>query len=116
MEAFVQTRESEYENVNFFQAAKGFYELGYFVNKFDPRSGPPEGVTKETPVFAGIQTFKRIMESMKIDYKEIEAYPEVLSPFLHRKVSTVTLGEVRKNIANWDKFFLRPIDMNRKQF
>jgi hypothetical protein len=116
MEAFVQTNAFEYDNVNFFQAAKGFYELGYYVNKFDPRGGPPEGITKETPVFAGIHMFKRIMEAMKVDYKEIEAYPEVLSPFLHRKVSVVSIGEVRSNVGVWDKFFIRPIDMNRKQF
>lgn len=116
MEAFVQTDAFEYENVNFFTAAKGFYELGYYVNKFDPRGGVPEGIDGDTPVYAGIPMFKRVMEKLGVKYKEQEAYPHELRIHMHRHIQFSTLGDVRKNISKWVPFFMRPADDHRKRF
>lgn len=116
MEAFVQTRHGEHENVNFFQASKGFYELGYFVNKIEFDEPISEAVTKETPVFAGIPLFKKVMQKLEVNYQDVPAYPEELAPFMYRGISVSSIGEVRKSLTPWDSLFIRPIDMNRKQF
>lgn len=132
-DAFVQTKNGKHETVNFFQASKGLRELGYYVNQIEDepedichlnKFGQPFAtdteLTRETPVFAGIPLFNKIMKYLGVGYWGIEAYPGELVSFLHRRVYKKYLGDLRSHFSEYNPkgngIFIRPLDGNRKQF
>ena len=119
LKAFVKTTKGNFPNQNFYMAWKGFTETGYDVIKFeeeeldDPKFW--ETCTIETPVFAGVTIFDKVMEKLEITYKKIDTYPTVLWPYMHRSVEKGILAQVE---IDWNikpfKKFMKPV--NQKVF
>jgi hypothetical protein len=117
MKAFVQTKKGEFVNPNDYNAWRGFQKLGYETIHLDASAiFLPKALTKETPVFAGVQGFKKVMKHLKVEKQELPSYPDCLKKFLGREIRTVTLGELRVDINKYGPVFIKPNDEFRKHF
>lgn len=121
MNAFVKMTNGNFPNRNFYSAWKGFTEMNYEVIKFEESDlNDPSfirSIGDMTPVFAGVTIFDKVIALKGIDYKKLDTYPEVLYPFLNRKVEKSTLGEFR---TRWDsdednrpRLFMKPVEQKK---
>lgn len=110
MKAFVKTNNGTFPNVNFFLAWEAFNTMGYSVTCFEEKDIDTLDITVETPVFAGITVFRKVIEKLGINYTPFDCYPEVLKPYYGRTLSISTLGEVRnKFLKDSISVFVKPI-------
>lgn len=110
MKAFVKTNNGTFPNVNFFLAWEAFNTMGYSVTLFEEKDIDTLEVTPDTPVFAGVTIFRRIIDKMGVNYPPFDCYPEVLSNFYVRNIRKSTLGEVRNQFhTDSKKVFVKPI-------
>ena len=107
MKAFVKTTNGTFPNVNFYLAWQAFNSMGYSVQLFEEEDIDTLDITRDTPVFAGVTTFRKIIESFGIYYPTFDCYPEVLKPYYKRNVYESTLGEVRNKFHV--PVFVKPI-------
>ncbi len=121
MNAFIKMTNGNFPNRNFYSAWKGFTEMNYEVIKFEESDlDDPTflySIGDMTPVFAGVTIFDRVIQLKGIDYPKLDTYPELLYPFLNRKVERTTLGEFRKR---WDsdednrpRLFMKPVEQKK---
>jgi len=110
MKAFVKTNNGTFPNVNFFLAWEAFNTMGYSVTCFEEKDIDNLDITVDTPVFAGVTIFRKIIDKLGIDYKPFDCYPDVLKPYYRRNIRKSTLGEER---AKYDKnpvpMFVKPV-------
>jgi hypothetical protein len=110
MNAFVKTNNGTFPNVNFFLAWEAFNTMGYSVKCFEEKDIDNLDITADTPVFAGVTIFRKIIDKVGVDYKPFDFYPEVLKPYYRRNIRRSTLGEER---AKYDKnpipVFVKPV-------
>ena len=86
MRAYVKTNNGTFPNVNFYLAWEGFNTMGYSVTCFEEKDIDTLDITSETPVFAGVTIFKRIIDKLGIDYKPIDFISMlVIKTILHTK-------------------------------
>lgn len=117
MKAFVQIHnDNDFYNENYFSAWRAFSWLGYEVTRFQAYKDLPDGITKETPVFASVQQTKIIFNQLGVKHKELESYPNCLKRWLYRDVGTSSIGEVKKAVCKGESIFVKPLDKNRKLF
>jgi len=114
MKAFVKVRKGNFPDVNYYLAWKGFCEIGYDVIKFEEEEIDNLEISKETPVFAGVGTCRKIIKKFfDWDYVGINPYPEELKDFMHRDVRRGKWSEFRKE-AEEKHLFVKPVV--QKQF
>jgi hypothetical protein len=110
MKAFVKVNNGTFPNVNFYLAWEAFNTMGYSVTLFEEKDIDNLDITADTPVFAGVTIFRRIVDKLGIDYKPFDCYPDVLKPYYGRNIRKSTLGEER---AKYDKnpipVFVKPV-------
>ena len=104
MKAFVKTNSGTFPDVNFYQAWKGFVELGYEVVLMDNEQ--KADFTVDTPVFAGTRIFDKVMEKLGVKYERLSTYPEELKDLLFREITLTTLKEAKKQFHGnlWKSF------------
>jgi len=121
MNAFVKTTKGNFPNQNFYLAWRGFDEMKYDVIKFEEEQLDDveflSHIMIDTPVFAGVTVFDRVLKLKGINYKKIDTYPQILYPFMYRTVEKSTIGEFRKI---WDKdeynrprLFMKPVEQKK---
>jgi hypothetical protein len=119
MRAYVKTTKGNFPNQNFYMAWHGFTHIGFDVIKFEEEEldNPDfwKECTKETPVFAGVTVFDKVISKLGVDYRKIDTYPTVLWPYMHRSVEKSILAqvEIAWNIQPFKKF-MKPV--NQKVF
>ena len=110
MKAFVKTNNGTFPNVNFFLAWEAFNTMGYSVTLFEEKDIDTLEVTPDTPVFAGVTIFRKIIDKMGVNYPPFDCYPEVLSNFYVRNIRKSTLGEVKNQFhKDSKKVFVKPV-------
>jgi hypothetical protein len=95
MKAFVKTNNGTFPNVNFYLAWEAFNTMGYNATCFEEKDIDNLNITKETPVFAGVTVFRKIIDKLGVNYAPFDCYPGVLKPYYRRNIRKTTLGEVR---------------------
>lgn len=110
MKAFVKTNNGTFPNINFYLAWEAFNTMGYSVTCFEEKDIDTLEVTKDTPPFAGVTIFRRIIDKLGVNYPPFDCYPEVLSNFYVRSIKKSTLGEVKAKFHKDSvKVFVKPI-------
>jgi hypothetical protein len=114
MNAFVKTTKGNFPNVNFYLAWKGWDEMGYQVHKFEEEELDGEEIwrwmTKDTPVFAGVTVFDKIMKKLDVDYYSPGTYPHELRKFMTTEIKETRLGQVRHEFSRTGiSIFVKPI-------
>lgn len=95
MKAFVKTNNGTFPNVNFYLAWEAFNTMGYNTTCFEENEIHTLDITKETPVFAGVTVFRKIIDKLGVNYAPFDCYPDVLQPYYKRNINKTTLGQVR---------------------
>lgn len=114
MKAYVKVRKGNFPDSNYFLAWKGFCEIGYEVIKFEEEEIDNLEISKETPVFAGVGTCRKIIKKFfNWDYVGINPYPEELKDFMARSVVKGKWSELKKE-AEEKHLFVKPVV--QKQF
>ena len=115
MKSFVKVNNGCFPNVNFYLAWEAFIQMGYSVTLFEEKDIDTLDITVDTPVFAGVTVFRKVIEKLGINYPPFDCYPKVLNPYYRRKIEVSTLGEVRKKFLADDirteskSVFVKPI-------
>lgn len=110
MKAFVKTNNKCFSNINFYLAWDAFNQMGYEVTLFDENEIPTLDISVETPVFAGISIFRKIIDKLEIDYKPFNCYPDILKEYYGRTIKKSTLGEERKKFhVDNIPIFVKPV-------
>jgi len=67
-------------------------------------------IRKDTLVVGTVEVIKSALKQLKIAFPAIDTYPISLRPFLYRKISEKTLGDVIEMICNCDlpEMFIKP--------
>jgi hypothetical protein len=110
MKAYVKTNNGTFPNLNFFMAWEAFNTMGYSVTCFEEKDIDTIPFSVDTPVFAGVTIFKRIIDKLGVDYAPFDCYPEVLKPYYGRTIVKSTLGEERAKFnKNPIPMFVKPV-------
>ena len=110
MKAFVKTNNGTFPNLNFYMAWEGFNTMGYSVTLFEEKDIDILDITPETPVFAGVTIFRKVIDKLGINYPQFNCYPDVLKPYYGRDIRISTLGEERRKFdKNPIPVFVKPI-------
>jgi len=110
MKAFVKTNNGTFPNLNFFLAWEAFNTMGYSVTLFEEKDIDTLPVSVETPVFAGVTIFRKIIDKLGVDYPPFDCYPDVLKPYYRRNIRRSTLGEERAKFNHDPKpVFVKPV-------
>lgn len=111
--AFVKTINGKFPDVNFFQAWKGLQEIGYDVILFSEDQWSKLPVKKETPIFAGVGTLRKMIQYyFGWEYTGINPYPKSLKWHLHRSVKRGTWRDLKYE-AVLNKMFVKPVVQKR---
>lgn len=95
MNAFVKTNNGTFPNVNFYLAWAAFNTMGYEVICFEEKDLDNLNISKETPLFAGVTVFRKVIDKLKVNYAPFNCYPESMTPYYGRHIKKTTLGRVR---------------------
>ena len=110
MRAYLKATNGVFANVNFSLAWEAFNTMGYEVVLFEEKDIDTLDITPETPVFAGVTIFKRIVDKLGVGYKPFDCYPEVLKPYYGRTLTKSTLGVEREKFhKDYKKVFVKPV-------
>jgi hypothetical protein len=110
MKAFVKTNNGTFPNLNFYMAWEAFNTMGYSVTCFEEKDIDNLDITVDTPVFAGVTVFRKVIDKLGINYPPFDCYPKVLTPFYGRNIKVSTLGEVRNEFSKTNiPTFVKPI-------
>lgn len=110
MNAYVKVNNGVFPNVNFYLAWEAFNQMGYEVVLFEEKDIDTLDITPETPVFAGVTIFKRIVDKLGVGYQPFDCYPEVLTPYYGRTLTKSTLGVEREKFhKDYKKVFVKPV-------
>lgn len=110
MKAFVKVNNGIFPNVNFYLAWEAFNQMGYDVVLFEEKDIDTLDITPETPVFAGVTIFKRIVDKLGVGYQPFDCYPEVLKSYYGRTLTKSTFGVERdKFLKDGKKIFVKPV-------
>src|SRR6478736_5436773 len=114
--AYVQQKNGKYANVNFYQAALALDRFfSYEVVPFEAADVDNLPITKDTPVYAGIAVFEKVIK--KLGRTALVPYwPLELNRFLGRKVDKVTVGELTRMVEGGQEIFVKPLEVTRKSF
>ena len=111
MKAFVKTNNGTFPNLNFYMAWEGFNTMGYETVLFEEKDIDTLDITPETPVFAGVVVFRKVIDKLGIKYPPFDCYPTVLNHYYRRNFRRSTLGEERKKFSNtnYTPVFVKPV-------
>ena len=110
MNAYVKTNNGTFPNLNFYMAWEGFNTMGYSVTLFEEKDIDTLDITTETPVFAGVTIFRKVIDKLGVNYPDFDCYPDILKPYYKRDIRKSTLGEERKKFNdNPIPVFVKPI-------
>lgn len=112
MKIYAKVRSSEY-NINLFHspniscAVYGFKEMGFEIIPYELISEIYDLVTDEDIVLDYIDQVNTIFSKFNI-FSYLPDYPEVLSPFLGRKIWMDKINSINKNPNKWG-IFCKPV-------
>jgi hypothetical protein len=110
MKAFVKVNNGTFPNVNFYLAWEAFNTMGYDVVLFEEKDIDTLDIIPETPVFAGVTIFKKIVDKLGVGYQPFNCYPEVLEPYYGRTLTKSMLGVEREKFhKTYQKVFVKPV-------
>ena len=110
MRAFVKTNGGSFPNLNFYMAWEGFNQMGYSVTLFEEKDIETLDITKDTPVFAGVTVFRKVIDKLGVNYPHFDCYPIVLNPYYGRTLTKATLGTVKWMFhKDGQRVFVKPV-------
>jgi hypothetical protein len=110
MKSFVKVNNGTFPNLNFYMAWEAFNTMGFGVQLFEEKDIPILDITRETPVFAGVTVFRKIIDKLGVNYPPFDCYPKILDKYYGRNIRRTTLGEVRSNFERTgNRVFVKPI-------
>ncbi len=110
MKSFVKVNNGTFPNLNFYMAWEGFNTMGYETVLFEEKDIDTLDITPETPVFAGVNIFRKVIDKLGVNYPPFDCYPKVLNPYYRRTIVESTLGEERRKFNdNPIPVFVKPI-------
>jgi len=109
MKVYTRTKQNstEYYNVNIFNAATGFKDLGAEIIPYRLVNEIYDKVEKEDIVLDGIDQCNYIFDKFT-KHPELCDYPEVLRPFMGRKIWTDTIDHFNTHPELWN-CFVKPV-------
>ena len=117
MKVLIQKVKGEFSNLNFFQANKGFEELGYHIEYFDLEQLKGMELHKEAVVVGGIPVMNLAYDKLGVTRPIVPTYPAELRRYLGRKVELTPLGDIRNRVCFGNEaIFIKPVDEGRKLF
>lgn len=115
MKSFVKVNNGCFPNLNYYMAWEAFNQMGYSVTLFEEKDIDNLDITINTPVFAGVTIFRRIIDKLKVNYPPFDCYPEVLQPYYGRTLIKQKLRKVKKDFLDTNEpVFVKPVLL--KQF
>lgn len=91
-------------------AWEAFNQMGYSVTCFEEKDIPTLPITAETPVFAGVTIFRKVIDKLGINYPPFDCYPTVLTPYYKRNIRVSTVGEERAKFhKDGNRVFVKPV-------
>lgn len=110
MKAFVKVNNGTFPNLNFYMAWEGFNTMGYDVQLFEEKDIDNIDITRETPVFAGVTVFRKVIDKLGVNYPPFDCYPTVLNPYYGRTLTKATLGTVKWMFhKDGHRVFVKPV-------
>ena len=114
MRAYIKTNNGTFPNVNFYLAWEAFNTMGYSVTCFEEKDIDKlvdnGDITVDTPVFAGVTIFRKVIDKLGIEYAPFDCYPEVLKPYYGRNLRQSTFGEEKKKFhKDGVRVFVKPV-------
>lgn len=119
IQAFVQVLiNGDFSNENHYLAYRGFNYFDYDTVLFKSNEINKINITKDTPVYTGVDCFANCLKKLKIDIKdrELSSYPVSIEKYLDRKYGIYSLSEIKKMVDPDKPFFVKPLDADRKAF
>lgn len=102
-----QKKDNTYYNINIATAAQGFYELGVEIVPYKDLASILFEVTPEDIVLDGIFQCDQVFDRFN-GHPELCDYPEVLKPYMGRKVWTDTINHINSTPELWN-VFIKPV-------
>jgi ATP-grasp domain, R2K clade family 2 len=110
LNAFVKVNNGTFPNQNSYLAWEGLNTMGYSVTLFEENDIDKLNITKDTPVFAGVTVFRKIIDKLGVNYPPFDCYPSILSPYYKRNIRKSTLGKVREEFnTTHTPIFVKPV-------
>lgn len=107
MTAYVVAAEPiEVNSANYFIATLGLYRLGYFVERFQLQELSVDEISRDTPVFGGIESIQKVFPG----YVGLPYYPAELADYLKRKI------EIKQIVDVENGQFFKPLEEEHKLF
>lgn len=104
MKVYARVRSNgEYHSNNIGHAVVGFRELGAEIVKFEDTRDIYDVITKDDIVLDYIDQIHWLLSKFGIE-AELEDYPEVLKPYLGRKIWKDTINHINSNPSTWGIF------------
>lgn len=103
-----QKQDNTYYNINIATAAQGFYELGVEIVPYKDFTSILFDVTPEDIVLDGIFQCDQVFDGFN-GHPELCDYPEVLKPYMGRKVWTDTVDHINATPELWN-VFIKPVE------
>ena len=108
MRVFVrQKADNTYYNVNIATAAQGFHELGVELIPYNDINEIYEQVERTDVVLDGIAQCNYVFDKFN-GHSEICDYPDVLKPYMGRRVWTDTINHINSTPELWN-IFVKPV-------
>lgn len=102
-----QKEDGKYFNLNIATAAQGFFELGIEVIPYRDVTFIYDKVKQEDIVLDGILQVEYILSKFHL-HPELCDYPEMLKPYMGRKVWTDTVDHINATPELWN-VFIKPV-------
>jgi hypothetical protein len=116
LRALIQQKGGRFPNVNYYNAALGFEELGWEVVLVDEAELAARDGTREALVVGEIPVTLAAFARRRVAYEPFSYIPEVLLPFAGRRIWSSTLGEVRNRVAAGQALFAKPLEGTPRLF
>lgn len=102
-----QKLDNTYYNINIATAAQGFYELGVEIVPYKDFTSILFEVTPEDIVLDGIFQCDQVFDMFN-GHPELCDYPEILKPYMSRRVWTDTINHINNTPELWN-IFVKPV-------
>lgn len=109
MRVFARTKSNgDYFNINIANAAIGFYEMGFEIIKYYLVKDVYDDYEKGDILLDGILQVKYALQKFELETPDID-YPEILQPYMGRKIWTSKINTVNTHPEMWP-LFVKPVD------
>jgi hypothetical protein len=110
MRVLVQQKHGRFPNINYYNAALGFEELGRDVVLVEQTELEAMDTSRDTLLVGEIPVMLAAFSRRGIAYQSLSYIPDVLLPLAGRRIWRSTLGEARNSVNAGQAFFAKPLE------